>query len=257
MDQKLFPLFVIVCGFASLTVWPIVAIDVFATSIFKDLKPQDWAAWVQAAGSILAVAAAASIAVYQQYENQRSLREQLNRKNLAARALLPAALAELMEYINECLDCLAHLKESGVATTDELGQGFLPPELPKSVLPAIRDCVEFADEGPRERLADLATQLQIQASRLSLSKSPRSNMIIHGDAIAGLFVDALDTHARASMLFNYSRRSSEIDPGPPTKSDLSHAAIVCNLWDDELIQRKIDHRYDQGGPIISARDPLR
>lgn len=232
-----------ICGIAAVIVFPYVLIDLFSRPPAKAL-PSDWPAWVQAIGSILAVAAAASIAVYQQLENQRLQQGQREHKNIAARAVLPATLSLLAEYANDCLDLLQENRD--IRNIDGSRKAFVAPELPINLMKDIKDCIEYADDGPQKRLAELLEKLQIQHARLSSidKKSLRVNMLTTDHNLNGVIVDTLDIYARIELLFPYARRSNNDDPGEPTKETMRGAANIGHFIDDEEVMQLVDWRYD-------------
>ena len=93
-----------ICGSAAVIVLPYVIID-FLSLPKHEVSSAEWAAWAQAIGSVLAVAAAAFVAI-DQSQSGNNYNEQRERKHFAARALLPATLSELDEYCNTCLNDL-------------------------------------------------------------------------------------------------------------------------------------------------------
>lgn len=170
--------------------------------------------------------------------------DQRKRKNFAARAVLPATLSELTAYINKCLDALAEYLDK--RSEDESVSKFNRPSMPIDLINSLRDCVEFADDAPKARLAELIEKLQIQNSRLSLIdlETPRLSMITTRQTINARIVDALDIYARIELLFPYSRRASDGDPGAPTKENMKSAANIGHFIDDNDIKTMIDRRYN-------------
>ena len=232
-----------VFGGASVIVLPYVVIDFLSLPEHK-ISSTDWAAWAQALGTIIGISSAAFVAVYQQAKHQEMQEDQRKRKNFAARAVLPATLSELTAYINKCLDALAEYLDK--RSEDESVSKFNRPSMPIDLINSLRDCVEFADDAPKARLAELIEKLQIQNSRLSLIdlETPRLSMITTRQTINARIVDALDIYARIELLFPYSRRASDGDPGAPTKENMKSAANIGHFIDDNDIKTMIDRRYN-------------
>jgi hypothetical protein len=231
-----------VVGLASAIVLPYVVID-FKNAPGTKITAADWAAWAQAIGSILAVGTAAWIAVYQQDKNKQLQDEQRERKHFAARAMLPAALSELHRHIDTCLDLLHTYRDE----IDETGgrNTFESPQLSDSITKEIKDCIEFSDDGPRTRLAELLEYLQIQRSRISQmgAETPRIHMITTTYEINSRIVDTLDIYTRIDSLFPYARRTISGDPGQPTKANMLNAANIVHFVDDDDVIRIINGRY--------------
>jgi hypothetical protein len=235
MQPKSVVAIITICGGASVIVLPYVVIDFLNLPEHK-VSSAEWAAWAQALGTILSVAAAASISLYLQDEQRR-------RKHFAARALLPATLSELGDYINACLDAL--LDYRGNMSRTGATPRFVAPPMPISLINAMKDCVEAADEAPRKRMAELLEKLQIQNSRLSTIglETPRVNMITTTHTINSRIVDALEIYARVDLLFPYARRLNDADPGAPRKDNMRCAASIGHFIDDQEVMQIIDWRY--------------
>lgn len=242
MNMAWFVAMIAICGSAAVIVLPYVIID-FLSLPKHEVSSAEWAAWAQAIGSVLAVAAAAFVAIYQQAKNKQLQDEQRERKHFAARALLPATLSELDEYCNTCLNDLMVYRDNMSKTGDT--PSFKRPPIPVSLINATRDCIETADGAPRRRLAELLEKLQIQNSRLSLIGlvTPRVNMITTPHMINSRIVDTLDIYARIDLLFPYARRMNDADPGAPTKENMISAANIGHFIDDVEIMDRINRHY--------------
>lgn len=242
MKPNLLGALVMALGLASVIVLPYVMVD-FTNTPGHKFSASEWASWAQAIGTILAVAVAAWVALYQQDKNRCAQEEQRERKSFAARAVLPASLSELMEYINGCLDALIEYRNN--MDDNGIHAKFEAPPTPVSLINSTRDCIEFADEGPRNSLASLVERLQIQAARLSLigKSGPRINMITPMYTINSNIVDTLDLFARVELLFPYARRLNNADPGQPTFEHLRVAASMSHFADDQDVMKIIRTRY--------------
>ena len=91
--------------------------------------------------------------------------ERRRRENLAARAMMPAALSEIGEYSRECVKLLRPLLP---ALPEQVIRGEIQeiPLLPAEALFTLRQSVEFGSNDIAENIADLIRKLQIQRSRL-------------------------------------------------------------------------------------------
>jgi hypothetical protein len=69
MNMAWFVVMIAICGSAAVIVLPYVIID-FLSLPKHEVSSAEWAAWTQAIGSMLAVAAAAFVAIYQQAKNK-------------------------------------------------------------------------------------------------------------------------------------------------------------------------------------------
>lgn len=137
---------------------PYVVVD-YVDGSARHLSASDWAAWAQAILSATSVAAAAFVAVYQQESERRRQEDMRHRKNAAARAMLPAALSELCNYTWRCFKYLRWCKDFN--PENPIVIDLSPPNMPSDLILNFKDCIEFADKMPRDRLCELIENIQI------------------------------------------------------------------------------------------------
>jgi hypothetical protein len=166
-------------------------------------------------------------------EASRQESERRRRQNLAARAMMPAALSEICFYSERCISLLRTL----LPATGEhrvFGHFNEVPAVPAEALFTLRQSIEFGDDRVAEAIADLIRKIQIQHTRIIGTKSRllspdetvlRTNLLDY-------IVDALEVHARASNLFRYARRETEHAPAEPNSDNVKLSARNCGLWDD-------------------------
>jgi hypothetical protein len=162
------------------------------------------------------------------------------RRNLAARTVMPATLTELIEYAMACIHFLGqfHPRELGQVVAPE---GVEAPRVPAEALLNLRECVQFGDEIVAEVIADMMSQIQIQHSRLASITRPRDGEIILPLNIEVCLVDAVEVYARASKLFPYARRVPDAAPATPTIEDLRASVWHCHFdpEKEQAVQERI------------------
>ena len=172
--------------------------------------------------------------------------ERRRRQNLAARAMMPAALSDICHYSENCVKILRPLLPalSETLVSDKI---HTVPEIPVEALFTLRQSVEFGSNEIALNIADLIRKLQIQHSRL---RSTQTRLLLPGEGelvlranIIDYIIDALEVHARASNLFHYARREGETSPQIPNSSEVQSAARACDIWDDDEIYARIKTQY--------------
>lgn len=164
-------------------------------------------------------------------------------KKYGGTSRVAATLSLLCEYTNECLDLLH--ENRGTLDDDGKREKFIAPELPINLMKDIKDCIEYAEEGPQKRLAELLEKLQIQHARLSSidKESSRVRLITTNHNFNTVIVDTLDIYSRIELLFPYARRLNNRDPGEPTKQNMRGTANIGHFIDNDEIMQLVDCRY--------------
>lgn len=229
-------------GLSFAIVLPYVVVDYLDGSA-RHLSASDWAAWAQAILSATSVAAAAFIAIYQQESQRRRQEELRRRKNSAARAMLPAAFSGLCDYTSHCFGYLRWCKDYNAAKSSA---NIAPPKIPADLILIMKDCIEFADEVPRDHLCELIEKIQIQNDRLTLVRPLTTPHTINTS-----IVDTVEIYARIDLLFPYARRQNDGDAGSPTLAKMQTAANLNQVIHYPDVSSLIERRY--GPPTTNCR----
>ncbi|TRL31985.1 hypothetical protein FM996_13020 [Methylosinus sporium] len=197
----------------------------FANDFLKNSQSATsvWQPWVTAIGVI----AAAFFVVWQQHMIAKREAEQRSRKSVAARAVMPAALAEICQYAQKC----GHiLKDIYPRTADHclLAGSFCIPEFPSDAIKVLRDCIEHADKPHIEPIAGCIKRLQVQNSRLTSLLGKPSETLIHIHQIDSALRDVIELHACCSDLFWYARFETE-EPDMTIEQSIFNSATICNI----------------------------
>lgn len=206
-------------------------------------------------GALLSLGAAGATVwmIYKQIRSGEVARrkQQLDRLR-AARAVLPFALTEIIQYARTSIDLLLPLLPKNDDRNAEplpASGPINPPPLP-DVLSTIKDCIEASDPEPADGLGKILEFLQIHHARLTdlcakLNGRRPAGCVVAIDSydIRSRVVDSLVLHSHTSDAFDFSRRRSNHIDYPPTLKTLSNSARICD----------VDDRYPTVTQLIEER----
>ncbi len=203
--------------------------------------------WQTLVGSVLALFGAwltvrginSQLNQAQTFEDQRNKREER-----AAKAVLPLALSELMEYSN-C--CMKFLKNNFLYRDFKSKQeaDLFQPSVSGSILSIFQNCAKYSDQITADQIHQLLLRLQIQNSRLKgliLQTKEASQPQITYDAKVAI-LDAAELHARCIDIFAYARDSDNPQYQMTFQEKLNNALFFADIHDDEL-NEMIKNRKD-------------
>ena len=172
-----------------------------------------WQTLIAGIGAVLA-----AVFTIRELRKQISVtREQANdqrqRRERAARAVLPLAVSELQQYARACIRGLYDLRpyfQPGGSLDQEKADKCLSawpcPPLPEDVLSVLKECIQFSDNAPAEAASTLIRRLQVQKSRLTeYSSRIRLNRSLTLGTIDLAIGDAAEVFARTGGLLTFSR----------------------------------------------------
>lgn len=238
-------------AFGFLMGWLAGAATVFLVGfVFVAATRLDWLyRWQTLVAGVIALAAAVPTVyfLYRQIAQQQELAAETRRRELlAARAMLPASLAKLATYAQDCCDQLRAYSASAGAASPIISMTI--PAVPVEELPVLRDCVKYGDENLRDAVETLLSRLQIQSSRFvgvaSMNVAPEWRQFSAGVA-AEFLMDALELHARTSGLFDYARGRTDRLGEHPSAVQMHNSARVMGLGDGDFseVYQTIERRY--------------
>jgi len=148
----------------------------------------------------------------------------------AARSVLPLSLSSLCKYAEQAVKFSA----AGHTAFSE-GQQFsnLPPELPDSIVPTLKELVENGDAEITASTSLLISKIQVHHSRLE--DLPRGASVPNIDGGTSLYgpehfdqgiLDSVRLYAHASSFFDYARGETD---QPPMAPDNQAILSACNL----------------------------
>lgn len=155
------------------------------------------------AGTLAALGAAATVIYLHKQIAQTDIhhRDEHVRKHRMLRAGLPAALAELSKYAEDCGRLVWEHRHSASAS------GTTIPDVPGEALRNIQAAVATADEPAVSDLEKLIRFFQIQTSRLDRIASGAT---LTSHESADRFRDAVFLKAATNRLFSYARGDAEV-----------------------------------------------
>lgn len=224
----------------------------------------DWAAWVQAVGTILAVLMAAGIAVWQASKatEQETIRHQRDiwLRRQSAFVTLPMDLAYASDYVRQCYDVVMRI------LTQKRGEGEAVdlksidfPILPSGVFERFRQDIPFLDDKGAQALTAIAAFYQIQKARLEGIRDD-TNQIADKDLSSfrkGRLVDLLRLQIMIDGVWGYAREAGR----EPIRDEFPTEKWggVCLSISQEFSWRHADVvdvvKRAAGHPVYSIEEP--
>lgn len=187
-----------------------------------------WQPWVTVFGIVIA----SFFAVWPQWRIDQREILQRRRKSIAARAVMPAALAQICQYAEKCTEKLKELYTAD-GTARVLAGSFPVPDFPTDSIGILKECVEYAEENDARRIADCIRKLQIHHSRISrlLQRSTLQPLIPH--VFDNSIVDTIDLHAYCSSLYAYARIEKQYELSIKDDELILSSCVACNIYTED------------------------
>jgi hypothetical protein len=169
------------------------------------------------------------------------------RRERAARALLPLALAEFVDYATACMTSFRGLArylplDGGFdrETAAEAASRWITPKLSENALIVLRECTELADDAPAEAIGGLLRQYQVQRARME-NNIYRLRVNGQGHIITRLNVDqairdAAEIYGRTAILYPFAR-TGRLERSKVESQDIRTALVLALGFDDPEIER--------------------
>jgi len=132
-----------------------------------------WQTLITGIAALLAAAVTIVVLNCQIRQTRELANDQRQRRERAARAVLPLAVSQLQDYARACIKELYELRPyfqpSGSLDqekADKCLSAWPSPPLPEDVLSILKECIQFSDNAPAEAASTLIRRLQVQKSRL-------------------------------------------------------------------------------------------
>src|SRR5262249_54192223 len=140
-----------------------------------------------------------------------------DREHYAARAAMPAALAEIVRYATATLRILKPMRPPAGQEQIQYGADWSAPTLPvvpSQSLGVLQTCMQSADptRNTRQEIATLFEELQIMDSRVrTLMEEVRleSTTVVTRQNLHEQIMDAIELYIRCNQMFEYARRRTE------------------------------------------------
>jgi hypothetical protein len=195
----------------------------------------------------LCAATVASIAAYIAYRNtthslnhaEKLERQRRDRKLAAIRAVLPLALARVVDYaqrsaigLYELIDKCDGEKLPGMIVPEDFPE---PP--PDDTLRTLADFIEYSDTLDVSIIESMVAWIQIHDARMNSlvkdNRDPSGGRLVLRIMLEGYIIDAASIYAGAAAFFNYARRRDLAPPRVLTWDAVRNALRNMRFWDEE------------------------
>ncbi|MCG7518451.1 hypothetical protein [Ruegeria sp. Ofav3-42] len=168
------------------------------------LLAKDWQTLIGALTALVAALLTIAVMLWQASSERKRHRNQLKRKNLAARARMPDALAEVTEYAQRVGKFLT-------------GQIDDRPEGPQSEsIQTLKQVIEHIDDDAAARTFELVSWYQVQRVRFQDNESPLND--------TGSLYEVVRLQAYVNSLFDYARDQSQtVSNDKPSQDEMMTA----------------------------------
>jgi hypothetical protein len=161
------------------------------------------------------------------------------RKQAAVRALLPLALAQVLDYANRSAQGLNKLIAScqnnvlpAMSASAQLVQS-----LPGETLKALAEFIEYSDTVDARLIEVSVALIQMHDARVralvEANCDPSKTSIVSQEMIEARILNAATIYAGASAVFDYARRRRDYLPPDVTWDAVRHALGNMWLWEDQ------------------------
>ena len=171
-----------------------------------------------------------------------------SKEELAARAVLPLALSQLVQYASECLRVIKdHSVQPGMLSGDPLDENAGLPTVQRDIIGTLQACVRYGDNTVVGQISTLLAAIQVQQARLRelIIRSARrpDRRICRVEAIEAM-IDAAEIHAKASALFEYGREIADMR-AKSTRQEIDSAFIQAGIVtvDENDLNEVLNRRY--------------
>lgn len=165
----------------------------------------------------------------------RHKKEDRERNDYSARAVLPNALRQILDYEQRTVDMIIHMDRSNtkffeliINSSTKEPWSCSAPEFPDGAISILRDNILYAADPIRRKLAKIIIELQIQNSRLvDVHENFLPAATFDPTKFNMLMRDAVKIYALTDELLPYARREPDYQPSEVTASNIESA--VNNL----------------------------
>lgn len=166
--------------------------------------------------------------------------EQRKRSFIAARAFLPEAFDELLNYLRESSIWLQSSWDNLKATSSDYGgpispgMNFLAPSLPTDYKVIFKDCISYAEPNVGDYLAKFLVRLQVHDARLSCLKTDMELRRIDLNNLKTYIYRLAEMVVYINKAFNYARGQSDFDDSPLSLNDFATAYLNMGINVEEF-----------------------
>jgi hypothetical protein len=171
-----------------------------------------------------------------------------SKEELAARAVLPLALSQLVQYASECLRVIKDRSvQPGMLPGDPLDENAGLPTVQRDIIGTLQACVRYADNTVVGQISTLLAAIQVQQARLReliIRSARRPDRRIPRFEAIGAMIDAAEIHAKASALFEYGREIADMR-AKSTRQEIDSAFFQTGIVtvDENDLNEVLNRRY--------------
>lgn len=208
----------------------------------------------------MSVVVAVWAVIWQQFKVDHREADKREANSIAARAVMPPALLEIVRYAVECAAKIRSVyPEDGLilsATGIQVIAGHLIcptpeslaiPPIPYSALATMKECISLASREEAKTMARSVVMIQMHHSRMeAFIKSVLMKEISEVDCVR-MLEDTIVLHAMNASLFIYARFQSENIAAESWKDDLYSSCYSCGVNDGEYrkLHATLKNVYDR------------
>ncbi|MFT5631672.1 MAG: hypothetical protein ACI9HB_002853 [Gammaproteobacteria bacterium] len=196
---------------------------------------------------------ASSLAVFGVLLNLNKQQELIERRHIAARAVLPLTLSRLYSLTERAFEVALDTTTLRARPEDVRRNLLQKLRLTKDDIEQLRDCIEASDEQSQAWIALIIAHWQIEISRLE-GRLLDPNLVFTASQVNKSAIDWLTIRAMASHLFEYSRTGNR--PNDVISADLICVPIssphLYNVGLQDSRGKHLDHIRNNGGLSYSG-----
>lgn len=159
------------------------------------------------------------------------------RKRAALRAVMPLALARIVEYSKSCAETLQefHSWSNGRILSATGKTEPTIPNLPEETITILSQFIEYSQPGETVLIEDLLREIQVQSGRLRdiFSDICRLDVMVTKDNIEDYLIDTAGVYARASACFNFARGLTDKLPTEVSWDNVRSALRNLRVYDTQ------------------------
>jgi hypothetical protein len=197
-------------------------------------------------GILALIAATATIYVMNTQVQQvdDAQKENRERHNFAARAVMPPALDSLCGYTSASIEFLLHARDAPPGPALPGSSPVQVPAISESSIKVLRECIESAEIPDRQRIADLISAIQIQNARIRDVYTTGGARRATLTNIDHYIFNSIVIQAQINVLFPYARRETTSVPIVTREAVIQAAKFfVIDQDTNPNVQALIDRHY--------------
>jgi hypothetical protein len=157
------------------------------------------------------------------HQTQEIAKDEREREEFAARAVLSLALSQLINYAQGCLHFIKDKQTDTISGDEDL------PTLEEGVVPSLQDCARYTNKDIASKIWTLLSNLQVQQSRFRDLADSRTGRSLSENEVLTNSLDAANLYAKTAELFHYARDEEgmrKLAPDDRLRSALNNVGFI-------------------------------